>query len=605
MRKVKAVIRMLFVNWKVLFEFGIMYKILSILVFTPLFWLSFDGIMKLTGFSYLTKENIISFAGNPVTIVALLFLFVCMAAYSIFDIGAIIFILDQSYQNRKVDLMDTVNFSIKNATKVFHRKNIMVALVVLFMIPFLNMGVASSYISTIPIPEFIMDYIKGYWYLLFLFMVLMIGLGALLLQWLYAFHYFTLEDCGFKEARSKSRNLSSKNKIKDLTTLIGIQFICCIIYILFVLIGVLIVILMTEIFAKISLVSVVTISVVWAFIALSLIIFVAFGTPISYACISILFYAHKEKKQEKIVHIKLKDSKKNVGIRKKIRIAECMIFVIAIAGCSFYMYGVTTGKFSMNIEYLRTMAVTAHRGASAHYPENTMSAFKGAKELGANWIELDVQQSKDGQIVVMHDTNLKRTTGVDKNIWNMSYDEIKKLDVGSFFSKEYKGEQIPLLSEVIQYAKKNNMKLNIELKPTGNESNFEQNVIDIIEENQFEKDCVITSQEYSVLENVKAYNEKIVTVYVMSLAYGDINQLTAADNFSIEATSVTRKLVLEVHNQGKQLYAWTVNTEKNINKMIELRVDNIITDDITLAKECIYSSKTSNVVNEYVKMLLR
>lgn len=106
-----------------------------------------------------------------------------------------------------------------------------------------------------------------------------------------------------------------------------------------------------------------------------------------------------------------------------------------------------------------------------------------------------------------------------------------------------------------------------------------------------------------MLEKVKAYNNKIKTVYVMSLAYGNINKLKAADHFSIEAASITEKLVSDVHNAGKELYAWTVNTEESINNMINLSVDNIITDDVTLAKECIFLSKTNNLIAEYIKWL--
>lgn len=100
-----------------------------------------------------------------------------------------------------------------------------------------------------------------------------------------------------------------------------------------------------------------------------------------------------------------------------------------------------------------------------------------------------------------------------------------------------------------------------------------------------------------------AYDSRIRTVYVMSIAYGDVNALTAVDYLSIEASNVTKKLVSDAHNAGKEIYAWTVNTEENINRMIDLNVDNIITDDITLAKKCIYLSKTSDVVLEYVKWL--
>ena len=89
----------------------------------------------------------------------------------------------------------------------------------------------------------------------------------------------------------------------------------------------------------------------------------------------------------------------------------------------------------------------------------------------------------------------------------------------------------------------------------------------------------------------------------MSLAYGDITKLKSADNFSIEASSANKTLVNKVHNNGKDLYVWTVNTKKSISDMIELNVDNIITDNISLAKKTIYESKTSNIISEYIKVV--
>ena len=280
-----------------------------------------------------------------------------------------------------------------------------------------------------------------------------------------------------------------------------------------------------------------------------------------------------------------------------------MLSCIALILGFFFTYGLYRGDYNLNIEYTRRLEVTAHRGASVFYPENTMSAFVGAKKLGADWIELDVQETKDKEVIVIHDTNFKRTTGVDKNTWELSYKEIEKLDAGSFFDKKYKGEKIPLLKDVVEFAKENNIRLNIEIKPTGHEKALEKEVVDIINEENFEDSCVITSQVYDVLKKVKKYDKNIKTVYVMSLAYGDITSLKDADNFSIEAMSINKKLVKRVHNEGKELYAWTVNTKESINNMIDLNVDNIITDDITLAKDTIYSSKTSNVINEYVKLV--
>ena len=98
------------------------------------------------------------------------------------------------------------------------------------------------------------------------------------------------------------------------------------------------------------------------------------------------------------------------------------------------------------------------------------------------------------------------------------------------------------------------------------------------------------------------YNN-IKTIYVMSFAYGDILNLDKADGFSIEASSINKTLVKNIHNSGKEIYAWTVNTPVSINNMIDLNVDNIITDNISLAKDTIYNSKTSNVIKEFIKKI--
>lgn len=603
MEKMRKVAGLLRVNWRTMAEFEVLYKFLSLSIFTPIFLGIFNVIMKFTGYGYLTIENILPFLLNPLTLVALLLLFVCMAFYTMIDIGAIIFLLDQSYQGQKADLVQTVRYAVRNAFRVFHKKNILIVFVVLFLIPFLNIGVASGYVSSIAVPEFILDFIKGNWHLLLFFIAAVTGLGVLLLRWLYAFHYFTLERCSFREARKRSIELGRKHKIKDFVTLLGIQLGISVLFLVFAMIGIWLAVFLGGLFSKLKWFGIVSASVVWIFLAVSLLIMSALGTPVSYACIGILFYGHKEEKQERVVHGEPDEHRENEK-RKKIRyMAEGILLSVSVVCCCFYLYGIYNHKVSVQIEYVRTMEVTAHRGASVSYPENTMAAFEGAKELGADWIELDVQQSRDGQIFVMHDTNFLRTAGVDRNTWEMEYDEIRQMDLGSFFDSRFQGECAPLLSDVIAYAKKNGIKLNIELKPTGHEEKFEENVAKIIEAEKFWEQCVITSQVYDVLEAVKAYDDRIHTVYVMSLAYGDINMLTVADHFSVEASSITEKLVSDVHNAGKEIYAWTVNTEESIGRMIELNVDNIITDNVTLAKECIYLSKTSDVVAEYVKWI--
>lgn len=136
MQKMKKVIRLLRVNWRTIAEFEILYKVLSLSIFSPVFLGIFNVIMKITGYEYLTIENIFSFLGKPLTIAALLALLICIAVYTMIDISAVIFLLDQSYQGVKADLGQTVRYAVCNAARVFHRKNILIVFVVMFLIPF-------------------------------------------------------------------------------------------------------------------------------------------------------------------------------------------------------------------------------------------------------------------------------------------------------------------------------------------------------------------------------------------------------------------------------------------------------------------------------------
>lgn len=602
MKKIKRVLGILKCNLWSLVGFELLFKLLSLIIFTPLFFNLFDFIMKITNYKYLTIENIGAFLLNPATIIMLLILILLMMLYTMFDITTIITILDMSYQHKKVRITDAVKFSLHKCLNIFNIKNIPLAFLVLFLIPFLHIGVSSSFITTIKVPEFISDFIVKSKTLFPLIFLLVIFLTRLLLRWLYALHYFVLENLSFKEARRKSILLSKKNHLKDFLTLTLLQFIVAIIYIIFIIIGILIIVYLNSVLENVLLKSIST-TLIWFFIALSFVIMTSLATPISYACISVLYYFHKLKKAEEITPITINKNKDDKVINRSLRKFVTILSIIVIILGTIFTYGIYKGKYNLNIEYARTLEVTAHRGSSIKYPENTFASFIGAKEEGADWIELDVQETKDGKIIVIHDTNLKRTTGLNKNAWEVTYDEIVDLDAGSFFNEKFKDEHIPLFIDVVKWAKDNHIKLNVELKPTGHEEDFEKKVIDIINEQKFTDDCVITSQVYSVLENVKKYDAQIETVYVMSFAYGDIISLEYADHFSIEATSVTTSLVEKVHKEGKQLYAWTVNTEENIKKMIDLKVDNIITDNVILAKDIIYTSKTSNVINEYIKLV--
>ena len=220
-----------------------------------------------------------------------------------------------------------------------------------------------------------------------------------------------------------------------------------------------------------------------------------------------------------------------------------------------------------------------------------MSAFKQALYDLADYVELDVHLTSNNVVVVMHDSNLKRTTGVNKNIWQVSYDRIKELDAGSWFSADFAGEQVPTLEEVIKEIGPL-VKLNIEIKYNKRDKGLTEAVVDIIERNRFEDRCIVTSSDYSVLAEVKKLNSDIKTGYVLSAAYGAYYSISYVDVISINYSFVNKALVDSVHRYGKELYVWTVNAPSIVKSLANMGVDNIITDNPVMAREAVYSRYT-------------
>jgi len=119
----------------------------------------------------------------------------------------------------------------------------------------------------------------------------------------------------------------------------------------------------------------------------------------------------------------------------------------------------------IKFEYKNEIPVAAHRGNAKYFPENTIISFKSALELNPDMIETDVHITKDGELVLIHDHNALRTAGVDKKIRDMTLEEVKALDVGSWKGKEFKGEKVPTFKEFLELCKDNKEILfNIEFK---------------------------------------------------------------------------------------------------------------------------------------------
>ncbi len=280
--------------------------------------------------------------------------------------------------------------------------------------------------------------------------------------------------------------------------------------------------------------------------------------------------------------------RENGGICKKartmsLRFRKALVFlVVLITGVILVYEGLRfIPDTSEAQDYIE---ITAHRGGSKFAPENTLASIQYSLDTKADYAEIDVQETSDGEIVLLHDFWLARTTGCKKYIWDVTLDEVKQLDAGSHFSPAFKGEQIPTLREVI-HACRGKLRLNIEIKASGHSPDVVERVIEIIKEENFLDNCVVTSMDYKVLREIKELCPEVVTGYTLSMVYGRVEDMEAADFYSVKHTYIDRQLVERVHEMGKQICAWTLNSRGSMRRVINCNVDNVITDNPELVRK--------------------
>lgn len=235
--------------------------------------------------------------------------------------------------------------------------------------------------------------------------------------------------------------------------------------------------------------------------------------------------------------------------------------------------------------------VIAHRAGAALAPENTLAALEKAIAIGADMAEIDIQMTRDGVLVAMHDGSLERTTGMDCSVWEADCGAVQKLDAGTWYSGEFAGERVPTLENIAEAAQ-GKIHLMIEVKCA---CNFGQELVEeavgLIRAAGMEKECVIACADLCLLQRSKELEPRLDTVYIGKVMPMNLSKLDYVDGYSIRLSGLTRKAVAQARARGKNVYVWTVNTKHEMNIALDLGVDGLVTDDPGLAIRLISEKK--------------
>ena len=208
------------------------------------------------------------------------------------------------------------------------------------------------------------------------------------------------------------------------------------------------------------------------------------------------------------------------------------------------------------------MLKIGHRGSMGYEPENTLLSFKKAIKQKVDMIELDIHTCKSGELVVIHDPKVNRTTNGKGFVSKKTIDELKKFDAG-------KGETIPLLSEVLDLVNKK-IKVNIELKSDKTIIPLNKLILQYINEGWNYNHFLISSFDFKALLKLNRLNPKIRIGIIPSKSSDTLSKFTskiAAYSIHINKDYVSKKIVREIHSSGLKIFVWTVNSVKEIKRI--------------------------------------
>ena len=272
-------------------------------------------------------------------------------------------------------------------------------------------------------------------------------------------------------------------------------------------------------------------------------------------------------------------------LRKTLLMALLLVGLLGISNGQDAVSAAGKNNISQNAAQ-HTMNI-AHRGASGYAPENTMAAFDKALEMKADYIEIDVQLSKDGEVVLMHDGMIDRTTDGSGSVDDYTLEELKQLDAGSWFGPQFAGEQIPTLEEVLD-TYRGKIGILIEIKNAAQHPGIEEKVAAALEKRNMDKPnngkIIVQSFDHGSIAHFNALLPNVDTGVLVGYNAEGISDAqlaqfaTYADYVNPNHQMADTDLVSRIHDYGMQIAPYTINDQSRINELMEYGVDGIISD---------------------------
>ena len=531
----------------------------------------FKLILMSAGQDNFTTHNVIYILSEPLSLF-LIFVFVLMLSLlTLLEFSVLTLMIYSSYKNVRILCKENLKKSLAKWKNFNPKQLFFFVIYFILMIPMSNLGLSSAFSEKFFIPAFITEELMKMKSGVIVYIVFLVVCGYINIRLIFTIPLTVINAHPFSANMKKSIEMTKKGKIKLLFMWFRLEAVLVIAGSILLWINTLIFELLDSSGREIiynNIFYTITRIILFFFIIVSKLILIS-------SIVKII-----SDSGEKLFFDTVPRVDNEIKKRKKLAATTSVIMIIIFGHMGYQMFSTEINK---------NVLIIAHRGYSKMGVENSLESLAGAKKVGADYVELDIQLTKDNKFVVMHDFNLKRLAGVDKMVKDLTFDEIEKLTISQGNFKSH----IPSFEEFVNRAKELNIKLLVELKPHGGEpDNYADLFINEMKRLGVEKTYKTMSGNLEIMEEIEDKAPEIETGHIIALQFGNFSD-EKVDFFVLEDFSFNDILSADAKKKGKDIFVWTIDDSENIVKYLHKDVAGIITDYPDMVKEEIENEEDS------------
>ncbi|MGM0881039.1 MAG: glycerophosphoryl diester phosphodiesterase membrane domain-containing protein [Bacillota bacterium] len=560
-----------------LFEY--LFMLLTSFVFVPIMSYLFNRIIRMVGSGFVLNDEVYKVGLSYTGIIGLIAIGLAAVIVLFIEFGVIITIAQKYYFGKEVLISDAVVTTLRKTPKIFGFGIIQLLFFLLFLVPFIDSPLSSSFYAFFNVPIFFNTRILDTSvFRLVLYAIAFLAAVYTILRWIFVLHYIIIEGKSIRAAIKSSLSLTKGKRLSIFVNLFLLNtFIVSLGFVTLSSVAYFPSWLDINVLKAISDRHSLTITTVLTYMFTLLLV------PVNIIFLTRLFY-HFNQRRGLMPEDKLRiyrsrwfgPLEERVGAifkhKTNKRLLYSMIVTVYLVLALLVSYAA-----SDNLVYVKwNVLLSSHRGDTREAPENSLRAVRAAIENGVDAVEIDAQLTKDGVVVLHHDYNLRRMAGLQMRVKDLTFDELTMVNIGSRLNKSVEPERIPMLAEAL-YEAKGKAKLIIDLKSYGPGEELARKVVKLIEDFDMVEECYIQSLDRESLKQVRQLNPEIKIGQILYFAIGDLSLLDV-DYYTVEQAILTRQLIERAHKNGREVWVWTVNSERNLKEVLKFDIDGIITD---------------------------